>query len=367
MIKPISILGEKELREKKVLLRVDFNVPILEGKISEIYRIKAAKETIDFLVNHGAITGLVSHIAAVDSFGLISNQIKEILGIDFNFIDGCVGELVAKNLNNAKPGNIFLLENVRKYEGEEKNDADFAKNLAEPFNMYINDAFSASHRNHASLVAITEFLPSYAGFLLVKEIEKLSEVLNAPKDGKTLILGGAKIETKFPVINNFMERADNILIGGAVANVFLKASGIDIKKSLTDDDFLTKASELLKNTNLVIPDDYVAAEDMILDIGPKTTDKFVEAINASKMIIWNGPLGKAEDEKFSVGSQKISEAIINSGAFSIVGGGDTIAFLEKISLIDKFNYVSAGGGAMLEFLAGNKLPGLLALGHAESF
>jgi len=362
MIKSIKELGEKELYGKKILLRVDFNMPIENGGISETYRIKVNKETINFLIERGAIVGLASHITAIDSFEPILNQIKEVLGINFNFINDCIGESVKTGLNSAKPGGVFLLENVRKYEGEEKNDINFAKNLAEPFDLYINNAFSASHRNHASLVAVTKFLPSYAGFLLIKEIKKLNGALDIPKSGKTLILGGAKIETKFPVIKNFLDKAENILVGGAVANVFLKAKNIDIKKSLTDDNFLPEAKKLLEESdNVIIPEDYIISDDMILDIGPETTSKFIKAINTSKMVIWNGPLGKVEEEKFSIGSKKISEAIISSGAFSIAGGGDTIAFLEKLSLVDKFNYVSTGGGAMLEFLAGNKLPGLVAL------
>ncbi len=364
MIKSIAELTEKELYGKKILLRVDFNVPISDGKISETYRIKENKETIDYLTSKGAIVVLASHITALNSFEPILNQVKKVLSIDLDFINDCIGELVETSLNSAKPGDTFLLENIRKYEGEEKNDADFAKKLAKPFDLYINNAFSASHRNHASLVAITEFLPFYAGFLLIKEIEKLSSALNMPKDRKTLILGGAKIETKFPVIKNFLDKAENILVGGAIANVFFKAKNMDIKKSLTDDNFLTEAKKLLeKNYHIIIPEDYIMADEMILDIGPKTIDEFKEIISKSKVIIWNGPLGKVEDEKFSVGSKKISEAIVNSGAFSVVGGGDTIAFLEKLSLVDKFNYVSTGGGAMLEFLAGNKLPGLFALGY----
>ncbi len=364
MIKSITELTEKELSGKKVLLRVDFNVLVKNEKILEIYRIKENKETINYLTNNGAILGLVSHITAIESFEPILSQIKEILGINFNFINDCIGESVETNLNSAKSGDTFLLENARKYEGEEKNDVNFAKNLAGPFDLYINNAFSASHRNHASLVAITEFLPSYAGFLLIKEIEKLSSALNMPKGGKTLILGGAKIETKFPIIKNFLDKAENILIGGAIANVFLKAKDMDIKKSLTDDNLLPEAKKLLEESNnMIIPEDYIISDDMISDIGPETVENFMKIIQGSKTIIWNGPLGKVEEEKFSIGSQKISEAIINSGAFSIVGGGDTIAFLEKLTLVDKFNYVSTSGGAMLEFLAGNKLPGLLALGY----
>lgn len=364
MIKSITELTEKELSGKKVLLRVDFNVLVKNEKISEIYRIKENKETINYLTNNGAILGLASHITAIESFEPILSQIKEILGINFNFINDCISESVETNLNGAKPGDIFLLENVRKYEGEGKNDVNFAKNLAGPFDLYINNAFSASHRNHASLVAITEFLPSYAGFLLVQEIEKLTSVVNTPQSGKTLILGGAKIETKFQVIKNFLDKAENILIGGAVANIFLKAKNINIKKSLIDDNLLPEAEKLLEESNnMIIPEDYIISDDMISDIGPATVGNFMKIIQGSKTIIWNGPLGKVEEEKFSIGSKKISEAIINSGAFSVVGGGDTIAFLEKLALVDKFNYVSTSGGAMLEFLAGNKLPGLLALGY----
>ena len=364
MIKSIAELTEKELYRKKILLRVDFNVPVSDSKVLEKYRIKKQREMIDFLINNGAIVGMTSHIVVIDSFETIADQIKEILDIDFNFISDCIGESVETSLNSAKPGDTFLLENVRKYEGEEKNDINFAKNLAGPFDLYINNAFSASHRNHASLVAITKFLPSYAGFLLIKEIDNLSKALRSPKENKTLIIGGAKIDTKLPVIKNFLDEAENILIGGAIANVFLEAKNVDIKKSLTDDNFLPEAKKFLEeNNNIIIPEDYIMANDMILDIGTQTADKFIEVINDSKTIVWNGPLGKVEEEKFSIGSKKISEAIISSGAFSVVGGGDTVAFLEKLTLVDKFNYVSTGGGAMLEFLAGNKLPGLLALGY----
>lgn len=363
MIKSIIDLTKKDLSGKKVLLRVDFNLPISDGKISETYRIKAVKETVDFLINENATVALISHITTLNSFEPIVRQIAELLGIGIIFIPDCIGELVKTNLDNSKNGQVFLLDNVRKYDGEENNDVEFAKKLAEPFNIYVNEAFAASHRNHASLVSVTKFLPSYAGLLLIKEIGNLTKAIEASRERKTLILGGAKISTKFPVIKNFLDKAENILIGGAVANVFLKTKGVDIKQSLTDDNFLTEAGELLKNFNFAIPEDYVMADNMILDIGPKTVEDFVKIIQGSKMIIWNGPLGKVEEEQFSVGSGKIAEAIMNSGAFSVVGGGDTIAFLERIGSVDKFNYVSTGGGAMLEFLAGNKLPGLLALGY----
>lgn len=365
MIKLITDLTKKELYGKKVLLRVDFNVSVADGKISEFYRIDAAKEMIDYLAGKGAIVALLSHITAIKSFEPIFNEIKARLSRELTFISDCVGPDVKNNLNRAKSGDVFLLENVRKSESEEENNEEFAKKLAEPFDIYVNDAFAESHRNYASIVAVTEFLPSYAGFLLIKEVDNLGKALGASREGKTLVLGGAKIDTKFPVIKNFLDKAENILIGGAVANIFLKANGVDIKKSLTDDNFLEDAKNLLKEKNLVIPEDYVISDDMILDIGPKTTKKFLEIIKNSQMIIWNGPLGKTEIPEFSRGSEKIAKAIIGSGAFSVVGGGDTIAFIEKMGLIDKFSYVSTGGGAMLEFLSGIKLPGLIALGMYE--
>lgn len=343
MIKSVAELTEKDLNGKKVLLRVDFNVPVLNGKILDTYRIRAHKETIDYLISRGAVITLLSHITSVESFEPLADQIKEVLGTK----------------------NFSLLENVRKYNGEETNDEEFAKTLAKPFDIYVNDAFSESHRNYASMVAITGFLPSYGGLLLFKEIENLKKVLELPKEGKTLIIGGAKISTKFPVIKNFLNKAENILIGGAVANVFLKAKGVDIKKSLTDDNFLEDAKIILKEENVIIPEDYVISDDMILDIGQKTVDKFVKTISESKIVIWNGPLGKTEVEKLSHSTKEIAEVIINSGVFSVVGGGDTIAFLEKVGLVDRFGYVSTGGGAMLQFLAGNKLPGLEVLGYYD--
>ncbi len=367
MIKSIIELKENNLRGKKVLLRVDFNVPINDGKISEFYRVTAVKETINYLINNGAIVVILSHITAIKSFEPILDQIEKIFGRGLIFISDFFLEKIANTLASAKSGDIFMLDNIRQYEGEEKNDAKFAKKIALSFDIYVNDAFAVCHREHASVSAITKFLPSYAGFLIVKEVENLNKAVNSPKEEKTLIIGGAKIDTKFPVIKNFIDKAENILIGGAVANVFLKASGIDIKKSLTDDKFSGNALDLINsNNNLVIPEDYIISDEMILDIGPKATEKFLEIIKKSKVIIWNGPLGKSEIEKFSYSSKKIAEAIISSNAFSVIGGGDTVAFVEKINSFDRFNYVSTGGGAMLQFLAGNKLPGLEGLKYYDA-
>ena len=345
MIKLLTDLIEKELSGKKVLLRVDFNVPVENGKILDAHKIKAHKETVDYLINRGAAVTLLSHVTAVESFEPLAGQIQEILGTK----------------------NFSLFDNVRKYKGEKANDEEFARELAKLSDIYVNDAFSESHRDYASVTTVTKFLPSYAGLLLVKEIENLNIVIKLPKEGKTLIIGGAKVNTKFPVIKNFLDKAEHILIGGVVANVFLKAKGIAIGESLTDDNFLNEAKNLIDfEKKIIVPEDYVEHERMILDIGEKTINHFSEIIAKSKVVIWNGPLGKSEVKQFSQGTKKVAEAIINSDAFSVVGGGDTIAFLEKNNIIDKFGYISTGGGAMLNFLAGNKLPGLEVLGYYDA-
>lgn len=341
MIKSIINIGNKELYGKKVLLRVDFNVPVLNGKILDAYRISAHKETIDYLISRGAVITLLSHISAIDSFEPLLGQINTILGTE----------------------SFSLYENVRKFEGEENNDEEFARRLAKSFDMYVNDAFSESHRNYASVTSVTKFLSSYAGLLLIKEIENLEGVIRMPKENKTLIIGGAKAEVKFPVVENFLDKSEHILVGGVVANIFLKASGVDIGGSAADDNFNAKAKDLLLNKHIIVPEDFVTENNIILDIGPKTAENFSQIIKKSKLVIWNGPLGKVEVPEMSAGSKKIAEAIVSSGAFSVVGGGDTIAYLQKINLIDKFGYVSTGGGAMLEFLAGNTLPGLEALNY----
>lgn len=337
----ITDLSEKDLSGKKVLLRVDFNVPVLNGKILETYRISAHKETIDYLISRGAIITLLSHSTAIDSFEPLLKQIKTILGTE----------------------SFSLYENVRKFEGEENNDEEFARDLAKPFDIYVNDAFSESHRDYTSVTSVTKFLPSYAGLLLIKEIENLERVIQMPKENKTLIIGGAKAEVKFPVVENFLDKSEHILVGGVVANIFLKASGVDIGESVVDDNFILKAKSLILDKHIIVPEDFVTENNMILDIGPKTAENFFKIIKNSKLVIWNGPLGKVEVPEMSVGSKKIAEAIVSSGAFSVVGGGDTIAYLQKINLIGKFGYVSTGGGAMLEFLAGNTLPGLEALNY----
>jgi len=352
-------LRQVDLKDKKVLLRVDFDVPVSgDGHIEEPLRIKKQKETIDYLVSHGAKVVMVAHISAVPSFASLIPQLHMLLDYEVNFIKA-VPEISSYLQNYAGPA---LLDNIRQNPGEEKNDPEFAKQLARGFDLYINNAFAVCHRNHASVSAITKTLPSYAGFLIEEEVAKLQDIVNATKNGKLLIMGGAKAETKIPVIKNFLDKADKILLGGVIANDVLKIKGQDVGDSVVDEN----ASELLvgldlNSPQLVMPKDFNISDKKILDIGSETIKEFSEIIKNSKAIIWNGPMGMFEDDKFADGTNKIAQAITESSAMKIVGGGDTISAIDKIGLMDKFDFVSTGGGAMLAFLAGEKLPGLEAL------
>lgn len=375
MFKKLKELSQKELNGKKVFLRVDFNVPFANGKIGEKYRIQSHhKETIDFLLLAGARVALVSHIDG--NFKDIFGKVEEILGHQLGFEEDI--------LNPKLDSPLTLFENIRRFQGEEENDKNFAAEMAGNFDVYVNDAFSVSHRNHASVSATTKFLPSYAGFLLTKEVENLDKVLNAPAEGKTIILGGAKVLTKIPVIKNFIDKAEHILIAGALANTIFKFKGLAIGQSVVEDSGMAEALEETDwdDPKILLPKDIVVSEgsegtakvllvqnlednQMILDIGPETAKQFSEIIKESKTVIFNGPLGLAEVEAFSAGTKVVFDSIIRSGAFSVIGGGDTLALVEKLGLLEKFGYVSTGGGAMLEFLAGDRLPGLEALGYYD--
>jgi len=390
-MKTIDQLGKNELSGKKVLLRVDFNVPVVAGKIAEVFRIKATRETINYLLKNEAKVVLVSHIEATPSLEPIVEQISEILKQKIVFIP--LKDFITGNWK-LETGNLLLVDNIRQNKREIENDKGFAEELAKGFDFYVNDAFAVCHRNHASVSAITEFLPSYAGFLIKKETENLSKALKAPAAGKIVVLGGAKISTKLPVIKNFLDKAEKILIGGAIANSFFKARGIQIGASVVDDTVVNpvKSSEAgaakrqfygvdVFSPKIVLPESVVVTEDktgksgatsmplgniapneMILDICPKFAEKFAKIIQDSKMVIWNGPMGLSEIERFAQGTKIIAQAVA-SASHSIVGGGDTIAAADKLDLLDKYGFVSTGGGAMLEFLAGEKLPGLEALGY----
>jgi len=360
-------LRQADLKDKKVLLRVDFDVPVSDkGQIEEPFRIKKQKETLDYLISHGAKVVMVAHISdksVNQSFAELISQLHIILGHEINFLK-TVPEIGAYLENYASPA---LLENIRKNDGEEKNDLGFAKQLAEGFDLYINNAFAVCHRNHASVSAVAGILSSYAGFLIEEETAMLQTVIDAPKNEKLLIMGGAKASTKIPVIKNFLDKADRILIGGVIANDILKAQGKDVRDSLVDENALELLSGLdLNNPQLILPKDYNISQGKMLDIGPEAIKEFSDIIKNYKMIIWNGPMGMFEEDNFAEGTRTIAQAIADSSATKIIGGGDTISAIDKFGLGGRFDFVSTGGGAMLAFLAGEKLPGLEALEYYKN-
>ncbi len=383
-----SIKEIKDIKNKKVLLRVDFNVPIgKEGIIDEKedWRIKAAIPTIEYLLKKKAKIILMTHFARPEGkvvedmrLGPVQDRLSQILNLSVTKTPDCIGDVVKEAVEDMQVGEIVLLENLRFHKEEEENDEAFAKELASLGDIYVNDAFSASHRAHASISAITKFIPSYAGLLLEKEVKILSKAINSPKKPATIIIGGAKAETKLPVIKNLLNKFDHVLVGGVVANVILKAKGIDTGKSMLGGIDPEEAKKIdLTNKKLYIPFDVMVCnskikrveitpvgkigDEKILDIGPETEDLFYNIIIDSKIIIWNGPMGKFENDHFASGTKRIAKALAKSKGYRIIGGGDTISALDKFGYLDKIDYVCAGGGAMLEFLSGKKLSGLEAL------
>ncbi|OGJ44768.1 phosphoglycerate kinase [Candidatus Peregrinibacteria bacterium RIFOXYA12_FULL_33_12] len=382
-------LKSVNLKNKRVWLRVDFNVPVdSQGLISDNTRIMSALPTIKYLLKKGA-----KQIILATHFGRPKGQIIDDLRVGFiaKYLEKILKETIWQSKevapkeipNSAK---IAMLENVRFDPGEEKNDEKLAKAWAKLADIYVNDAFGCSHRAHASIVGIAKLLPSYAGLLLQREIEVLTEVLDHPQKPLTLIIGGAKIDTKIGVLKEFIHKADNILVGGGIANTFLFAQGFDIGKSLYQEDKLETAQEIMLSAEVykdkfVIPSDAVVASEMndkaltlnlpvedvegdmkILDIGKTTLMKYLYVINKSAMIIWNGPLGLFECECFAKGTKKIAEALAIAKGKVIIGGGETIDALKRFKIDEKkFYHVSTGGGAMLEFLEGRELPGVKAL------
>lgn len=379
MMRLLRQLTEVDIKGKHVLLRVDFNVAIEGDKITEAFKIEQAKETIEYLLYHGASVALAGHITAIDSFKPIAQEIARVLGKKMIFAGNCTGMEVASAIAER---DLVLLENLRLNEGEKKNDPEFAKLLAKPFDLCVDDAFGVAHRKHASVCAVTEFLPSYAGFLIEKEIRELGGALNAPVTRKVLVLGGAKISTKLPVIKNFIGKAEKILLGGALVNNIYKYHGLQIGKSLFDKDCMDEIKNIPRQ-NVIVPEDVVLStdptgqgpirfggekncepDDMILDIGPETARRYAEIIREASLVIWNGPMGKFEVPEFSIGTRVVAEACA-SAKHSIIGGGETIAAVRALTPDAKFSYVSTGGGAMLELLAGNRLPALEALGYYD--
>ena len=342
----IKKIQEADLENKRVLLRVDFNVAVDKGKVKEKFKIEAAKETLEYLLEKKCKVALVSHFGRPEgkinldfSLKQIENDVENILGKKVFFIDNCISEEIGSELEVLGKNEVMLLENVRFYPGEEKNDADFAQKLSANFEIFINDAFSVSHRDQASVTGITKFLPSFAGLRLQKEIEEMEKIKNNFEKPAVAIIGGAKIETKLPVIKFFEEKYGNVLVGGKIAN-----EALDQKIEF--------------NKKVIFPFDFI---DDRLDIGPKTLKQFEEIIKSAKTIVWNGPTGKFEEEKYAVSTNEILKAILESQAYVVVGGGETIEILEKNDVLNKISFVSTGGGAMLDYLSGNKMPGIEAL------
>ncbi len=386
-----------QLKGRRVLVRVDFNVPLDENQnITDDTRIRATLLTIQKIINEGGRLILMSHLGRPKgkpnpkySLKPVAKRLSELLDKEVKFANDCIGEEAVQLANSLKDGEVLLLENLRFYEEEEKNDEDFSRKLASLGDVYVNDAFGSAHRAHASTEGVTKFFKeNAAGYLMQKEIEYLSKAVGNPERPYTAILGGAKISGKIDVIKNLMNNVDNLLIGGGMAFTFLKAQGLETGNSLIEEDRIEMAKEILdkakaQNVNLILPLDVVIADvfdnnaktevveiDSIkpgwqgLDIGPKTIELFKSYIEKSKTVVWNGPMGVFEFDNFAKGTFETARALAEAtekGVTTIVGGGDSAAAISKSNLEDKVSHVSTGGGASLEFLEGKELPGVKAL------
>ena len=378
---------------KKVLVRVDFNVPLNDkGEITDDTRITASLPTIQYLLEQKAAVILMAHLGRPKgqvkpelSLAPVAKHLGKLLGKKILFAPDCVGEAAQAAASKLKPGHILLLENLRFHKEEEKNDMEFAEKLASLADLYVNDGFGVSHRAHASVEGVTHFLPAAAGFLLEKEIQYVGQAVTNPLHPFVAIIGGAKVSDKIGVISNLLDKVDTLLIGGGMANTFLAAQGYKMGKSLVEEDKLDLAKELLakakKNkVNMLLPTDLVMAAAfapdaehitekvknlnqayMALDIGAETSKAYAEALADAKMIVWNGPMGVFEMDAFCKGTEAVAKAVAKSRATSIVGGGNSVAAIEKLGLAKRITHISTGGGASLEYLEGKVLPGVAAL------
>jgi phosphoglycerate kinase len=391
------MVGKKSLLEadvegKRVLVRCDFNVPLANGKITDDRRIRAAVPTIENLLSRNAAVILVSHLGrpkGIDpklSLAPVAERLSEILGRTVRLTPGVVDEETARLVQSAKPGDVFLLENVRYHPEEEHNDEEFAKRLAQYADIYVNDAFGTAHRAHASTEGVAHHLPAYAGFLMQKELDYLGSVFRDPKHPFVAILGGAKVKDKIPVIESLLPKVDHLLIGGGMAFTFIKAQGHEIGKSLLDEASLEFAERVLAENpdKIRIPSDFVVApsidgpenaqicnadqipsDQMGLDIGPETRSEYAKVIESAGTVVWNGPMGVFEVPAFAEGTKAVALAMVKCSGTTIVGGGDSAAAVEIMDVADSLSHVSTGGGASLEFLEGKALPGVEALHDAN--
>ena len=377
----VKTLKDISVKNKRVLMRVDFNVP--PGEKKKLFKIEAVIPTLKYLIQQKAKIILMSHLGRPGGkvvknlrLDLIVKELEKLLKRKVQKLDSAVGKGVQQVVEEMKPGEIIMLENIRFYPEEEKNSPKFAKQLAKLGDIFINEAFAVSHRKHASIVGIAKHLPSFVGMIFEKEIKELDKAVHKPKHPLLFIIGGAKIKTKIKVIEKFLKKADKLLVGGALPNTIFAAKGIDMGKSLVEKDMFKVVEGLnLENPKLQLPVDFVCQNfeislrsinavkenELAFDLGPRTVELFCQLVRDAKMVVWNGPLGFVEKEPFDGASEAIARTIVQSKAYSIVGGGDTVAFIKRLGLEKKFNYVSTGGGAMLEYLANETLPGIEAL------
>jgi len=378
-----------DVKGKRVLVRVDYNVPIKDGKVGDDTRIKAAMPTLNYLLEHGAAVILFSHLGRPKGgpdpkFSLkpVADYLSKLIGKPVAFAEDCVGPATEAAAKALKPGDILLLENTRFHPEEEKNDLGLAKKMAALADVYVNDAFGSAHRAHSSTEGVTHFLPAVAGFLMEEEIKYLGQAIADPKKPFVAILGGAKISDKIGVIRNLLTKADQVLIGGGMANTFFKAQGYPIGDSLVEDEVLDTARELLQmgGTRLRLPVDMVVADKFdadaasktmpmgpvpdgwrIMDIGPETVKAYAKTVAGAGTVVWNGPMGVFEFANFAKGTFGVAKAVAESKSISIIGGGDSVAAVSAAGLSDRITHISTGGGASLEMLEGLVLPGLAAL------
>ncbi|MDD1505382.1 phosphoglycerate kinase [Lysinibacillus sp. CNPSo 3705] len=381
-----------DVKGKRVFVRVDFNVPMAEGAITDETRIRAAIPTIEYLVEQGAKVILASHLGRPKGevkedmrLTAVGVRLAEIMDKPVTKLDESIGQEVEEAVANMQNGDIILLENVRFHAGEEKNDPALAEQFAKLADVYVNDAFGAAHRAHASTEGIAKYVPAVSGYLMQKELDVLGKALSNPERPFTAIIGGAKVKDKIGVIESLLEKVDHLIIGGGLSFTFIKAQGYDIGKSLLEEDkidlaksFIEKAkakgvqlhmpidavvaNEFSKDAETQIVDvDAIPADWMGLDIGPKTAAKYAEVIKDSKLIIWNGPMGVFEMDKFANGTKTVANAMATTTGYTVIGGGDSAAAVEKFEVADKMDHISTGGGASLELMEGKELPGIVAL------
>jgi phosphoglycerate kinase len=385
-------IRDVEAKGKRVLVRVDFNVPIKDGQVGDDTRMHAALPTLNYLLEKGASLVICSHLGRPKgvsdpqySLRPVADHLSELLGKPVQFAEDCIGPQAESAAGALQPGQVLLLENTRFHAEEKKNDPGMAKKLASLADMYVNDAFGSAHRAHASTEGVAKFLPAVAGLLMEKEIQYLGEAIADPEKPFVAVLGGAKISDKIGVIKNLLTKADSILVGGGMANTFFKAQGYPVADSLVEDDALQTAKEILERagSKLRLPVDVVIADKFeadaghktmptgpipdgwrILDIGPETIVHFSKVIRDAKTVVWNGPMGVFEFPEFAKGTFAIAKAAAESGAVTIIGGGESVAAVKSSGLADKITHISTGGGASLEMLEGLVLPGVAALQDA---